>query len=123
MLRKIAFVVEFLVLAATFAVVTLMFTNNPTQPPPAPAAVVEAAGGVDGSLLYKKSCARCHGGDGSGGIGPKLAGKVLVSFPDAADQIAVVTNGRKGMPAFSTRLTEAEIAAIVDFTRTTLSGA
>ena len=65
-------------------------------------------------------CIFCHGGDGSGGIGPRLAGKVVVKYPDPADQIAVVTNGRRGMPSFATKLSAEEIAAVVEYTRTML---
>jgi mono/diheme cytochrome c family protein len=37
-----------------------------------------------------------------------------------ADQTAVVQNGRGRMPAFSSTLTEADIAAAVEYTRTQL---
>jgi len=40
----------------------------------------------------------------------------------AADQIAVVTNGRTAMPSFAAKLTEGEIAAVVEYTRTILAG-
>ena len=43
-------------------------------------------------------------------------------YPDPADQIAVVTNGRGGMPAFGEKLSEEEIAAVVEYTRTVLAG-
>ncbi len=122
MFRKVSEGFEYLVLAAVVLTVVLLFTNQPTKPPTAPPAVVEAAGGVDGAALYGDNCAGCHGGDGSGGIGPRLAGTVVAKFPDPADQIAVVTNGRGGMPAFGDRLSDEEIAAIVDYTRTVLSG-
>ena len=42
-------------------------------------------------------------------------------YPDPADQIAVVTNGRGGMPAFGDRLSAEEIAAVVEYTRTVLA--
>jgi mono/diheme cytochrome c family protein len=123
LLQRITVVVELIVVAAVSATVVLMFANKPTAPPAAPPAVVAAAGGIDGAALYGKQCAGCHGGDGSGGIGPRLAERVLVAYPDPAAQIAVVTNGRgRGMPAFGTRLTPDEIAAIVAYTRTVLSG-
>lgn len=121
MFRKVADGFEYLVLAAAVLTVVLLFTNQPTKPPAAPQAVVEAAGGVDGAELYGARCAGCHGGDGSGGIGPRLAGRVLQNFPDPAAQVAVVANGRGGMPGFAGRLTDEEIAAIVDYTRTVLS--
>ena len=123
MLRRVSYIVETIVAMAVAIVIVLLFTNQPEQPPAAPAGVVEAAGGVDGATVFGDNCAVCHGGDGSGGIGPRLAdGRVVTIYPDPADQIAVVTNGRAGMPAFGEQLSEEEIAAVVDYTRTVLAG-
>ena len=114
-------VVEALVGVAVIVFVVLLFTNSPTAPPAAAPAAVAAAGGIDGALIFGERCAGCHGGDGSGGIGPRLAGgRVVAVYPDPADEIAVVTNGRGGMPAFGERLSAAEIAAVVEYTRTGL---
>jgi len=122
-LRRISYVVEVLALAAAVLTVVLLFANSPTPAPPASPAAVQAAGGIDGAALYQRNCAGCHGGDGSGGIGPPLAGgRVVARFPDPAEQIAVVTDGRGGMPAFTGRLSAEEIAAIVEYTRTVLAG-
>jgi mono/diheme cytochrome c family protein len=122
MLRRVSFIVEALVGAAVVVTVVLLFANDPEQPPDAPAAAVEAAGGVDGATVFGDNCAVCHGGDGSGGIGPRLAGgRVVTVYPDPADQVAVVTNGRAGMPAFAEQLTPDEIAAVVEYTRTVLA--
>jgi mono/diheme cytochrome c family protein len=122
MLRRISYVVEGIVAVAAAITVVLLFANSPAQAPAAPAAVVEA-GGVDGATVFGDNCATCHGGDGSGGIGPRLAGgRVVTVYPDPADQIAVVTNGRAGMPAFGRKLTEEEIRAVVEYTRTVLAG-
>jgi mono/diheme cytochrome c family protein len=123
MLRRVANGIEAVVGLAFVLTVILLFTNQPTKPPDAPAAVVEASGGIDGAAIFGERCAGCHGGDGSGGIGPRLAGgRVVERFPDADDQVAVVTEGRGGMPAFSGKLTDDEIAAVVDYTRTVLAG-
>ena len=123
MLRRISYVVEGIVAVAAAITIVLLFANSPEQAPAAPAAAVEAAGGVDGATVFGDNCATCHGGDGSGGIGPRLAGgRVVTVYPDPADQIAVVTNGRAGMPAFGQKLTEEEIAAVVEYTRTVLAG-
>ena len=120
--RIVANIVEGLVAAAVVVFVVLLFTNDPTPPPAANPEVVAAAGGVDGAAVFGQRCAGCHGGDGSGGIGPRLAGgRVVANFPDPQEQIAVVTNGRGGMPAFGERLTPEEIAAVVDYTRTVLA--
>jgi mono/diheme cytochrome c family protein len=118
-LRRIAAAVELVVAVAVIVTVVLLFTNQPTAPPPARA----VAGGVDGADVFARNCAGCHGGDGSGGIGPRLSGgRVVEHYPDPADQIAVVTYGRDGMPTFGGRLTDAEIAAVVEYTRTVLAG-
>jgi mono/diheme cytochrome c family protein len=84
-----------------------------------------AAGGDDlGAQVYADRCAGCHGADGGGGAGPPLAdGAVVEAFPDEADQIVVVTDGRGGMPAFGDQLSTEEIAAVVTYTRTALAGA
>ena len=122
-LRRVANGVELAVLAAVVVTVVLLFTNDPTSPPVAPPAAVAAAAGIDSAALYGRNCAGCHGGDGSGGIGPRLSGgRVVARFPEPADQIAVVSGGRGGMPAFSARLSDQEIAAIVEYTRTALAG-
>ncbi len=121
-LRLVAKIVEGLVAAAVVVFVVLLFTNDPTPPPAVHPDVVAAAGGVDGAALFGQRCAGCHGGDGSGGIGPRLAaGRVVANYPDPQDQIAVVTNGRGGMPAFAERLSPEEIAAVVAYTRTVLA--
>lgn len=122
MLRKFVSWFEMAALLAVVVFVGMLFLNSPTPPPGTPAAVVEAAGGVDGGALYGKRCAGCHGGDGSGGIGPRLAGTMVAKFPDPASQIAVVTDGRRGMPSFESSLSEEEIAAIVEYTRAVLGG-
>lgn len=121
-LRTVANVVEAIVGVTVIVAVVLLFTNSPTAPPAAAPEVVAAAGGIDGAAIFGDRCAGCHGGDGSGGIGPRLAGgRVVAVYPDAADEIAVVTNGRGGMPAFGERLSAEEIAAVVDYTRTVLA--
>jgi mono/diheme cytochrome c family protein len=123
MLRRISYVVEALVGIVVIVTVVLLFANDPERPPASRAAAVEAAGGVDGAAVFGDKCAGCHGGDGSGGIGPRLAGgRVVQRFPDPADQIAIVTDGRGGMPAWRDQLTEEEIAAVVEYTRTVLAG-
>lgn len=49
----------------------------------------------DGAAIYKSKCAACHGANGEGKMGPKLAGTSL-----SADQIAdVLTKGAAGKKA------------------------
>ena len=65
--------------------------------------------------LYLRHCARCHGGDGSG-RGPKgerLPGGRISEPARLADKeenglVALILQGRKAMPGFRAKLSEAE---------------
>ncbi len=74
-----------------------------------------------GRTVYIRNCASCHGAAGGGGKGPPLSeGRIGANFANIEDQIDLVTNGKGGMPAFSGRLTEEELEAVVRFTREVL---
>jgi mono/diheme cytochrome c family protein len=77
-----------------------------------------ASGESEGARVFRMQCAGCHGTQGQGNLGPSLIG--IESRLSVADQTAVVQNGRGLMPAFSSTLSETEIAAVVDYTRTQL---
>jgi cytochrome c oxidase subunit 2 len=90
-------------------------------PESAPAETPAASASVDSDLLdegrrvYRTKCVICHGRQG--GRGPNL-------FRTGLDEAAftdTVLHGRKGtvMPAFSGRLDEAEIAAVLAYVRST----
>lgn len=52
------------------------------------------------------------------GLGPRPAdGAVTEAFPDPADQQEFVKVGGGGMPAFGSALSDAEIEAVVAYTR------
>jgi mono/diheme cytochrome c family protein len=111
--RRVVDVVEYLALTAAAVTVLALFLNDgaDTEAPQDPA---EAAG----AAVYADNCASCHGADGGGGVGPALAdGAVVASFPEPAAQIAVITEGRDGMPAFGDRLSAEEIEAVTVYTR------
>ncbi len=77
---------------------------------------------AQGRDLYQGNCVQCHGGSGGGGRGPQLnGGAVVADYPDIADQIDLVTNGKGGMPAYGGRLEPAEIEAVVRYTREVLA--
>ena len=94
-----------------------------TAPPEVPAA---ADGSVDQTLVLGRDvwgdqCSRCHGSDGGGRSGPRLnGGRVVERFPEVADQVEIVAQGRGGMPSFDGRLSAAEIDAVVAYTREVL---
>lgn len=120
MLRQVVNIVEAAAVLLVTVAIVMLFTNDPTAPPAA-AAGIDVPAEIDAASLYGARCASCHGGDGSGGIGPPLKTARIVSrFPAPADQVAVVTDGRGGMPSFGSRLSTAEIAAVVEYTRTSL---
>jgi mono/diheme cytochrome c family protein len=126
MLKRIVATVEIVALAGFLVMVALLLLKQPTKnltalPPPSPAAVAGVTTVVDGQALFRSNCAGCHGGDGGGGIGPQLnGGAVTKSFSNAADELDFVKTGGRGMPAFQNQLNEAELQAVIDFTRTTL---
>lgn len=90
--------------------------SGPDIPPPSGSDDVDQLIAA-GQGIYGQRCASCHGNEGQGGQGPRLAGTVVVNYPDAAEMIDIVANGRQAMPSFSGTLSDEEIAAVVTFTR------
>lgn len=75
---------------------------------------------TEGQQIYSQNCASCHGASGQGGYGKKLAGVVTTKYPNIDDQIAVITNGKGAMPAFSKKLSAEQITAVARYTREVL---
>jgi mono/diheme cytochrome c family protein len=89
-----------------------------------------AATTPDGKALYTKNCSSCHQADGLGVAGtfPPLAKNPLVTG-DATKVATVVLNGKSGksevsgktysgsMPAWKGQLSNAEIAAVLTYIR------
>ena len=83
-----------------------------------PAAPADDAELVEGQTLYQANCVACHGTDGGGGSGSRLnGGRLLERYPDPDEQLAIVTDGRRAMPAFSGRFSSEELEAVVRYTR------
>ena len=113
MLRRIVSVVQVVALGCILVFVVLLFANEPDD-----GTAAQPAANAVGARVYAANCARCHGADGNGGLGPKLSGGAVVKiYPDPADQVAVVTAGRGGMPSFGGVLSAEEITAVVQYTR------
>jgi mono/diheme cytochrome c family protein len=70
-----------------------------------------------GQQVYRQNCASCHGTKGDGGSAPRLAGVVAGRYPNIDDQIAVIAEGRAGMPAFGERLSQEDMAAVAAYER------
>jgi mono/diheme cytochrome c family protein len=110
--KRLVDVVQVLALLAAVVFVVALFANEPESSTP------DASGAVDGAAIYAASCASCHGTDGQGNVGPALGGGAVVeAYPDPADQVAVVTDGRNAMPDFGQNLSPEEIEAVVAYTR------
>lgn len=76
---------------------------------------------LEGRAIWIDKCQRCHGPTGDGGAGPRLAGRVARAYPDPAAEAEVVRNGKgAGMPAWKAVLTDAQIDAVVAYTRRVL---
>jgi len=77
------------------------------------------AAAADGKAVFQKSCAACHQASGKGipGAFPALAGNAFVQGP-AQDPATVLLKGRGGMPDFSASLSDADMAAVLTYVRT-----
>ncbi|MFB6374582.1 MAG: cbb3-type cytochrome c oxidase subunit II, partial [Bradymonadaceae bacterium] len=88
-------------------------------------------GASEGAGIYKQRCASCHQADGSGvpGTFPPLAGDPVVTANDPTRHVEIVVDGLQGkaiegtsyaaaMPAFGDKLSDDEIAAVINHERT-----
>ncbi|CAN7466257.1 cytochrome c [Phenylobacterium sp. LjRoot219] len=71
-----------------------------------------------GKEMYMANCSACHRPDGAGvkGAFPALAGNAFVAGPKTHPLMRVL-NGRGGMPAFKTELSDQQLAAILTYVR------
>ncbi len=74
----------------------------------------------DVKLFFQRTCAACHGLDGSGrGLnGQKLPGRVLSDArwqgsKKDAELVKSILKGKGGMPSFQSQLSEAEVETLV----------
>ncbi|HEX3290258.1 MAG TPA: cytochrome c oxidase subunit II [Gaiella sp.] len=68
-----------------------------------------------GQELWEGSCAKCHGAEGEGGYGPRIAGSALVQDDQAL--ATLLHNGGIKMPPVGTDWTDEEIAAITTYVK------
>jgi len=72
------------------------------------------SGGTElGKEEWEGVCAKCHGMNGEGGIGPRIAGSVVLSDPEALEFL--VRNGRRTMPAVGFAWTNEQVYALVNY--------
>jgi mono/diheme cytochrome c family protein len=79
---------------------------------------------TSGEATYKAKCQSCHGAQGvpnpgiASAMGVKPASDPSVKSLSEAQMITDTTNGKGKMPAFKSKLSDAEIKASVDYFRT-----
>ncbi|MBM3507939.1 MAG: hypothetical protein FJX64_09545 [Alphaproteobacteria bacterium] len=73
----------------------------------------------EGQPLYAKECGGCHGANGQGGDGPKLAGNDFVKAAGAVISQILVGMTEHGMPPFADVLNDRQIAAITTYVTAT----
>jgi cytochrome c oxidase subunit 2 len=73
----------------------------------------EARSGELGQETWEGVCAKCHGDNGEGGIGPRIAGSPTLT--DRQDLENLVRNGRETMPAVGAGWSDFQIAMLVDY--------
>ena len=106
-------------------------STEPTAATSAPPPLPLEGETMSGSKVFASTCAGCHGPEGAGvtGVFPALASNEVVNAADPTEHINVVLHGLQGravggmtysaqMPAFGPQLSDEEIAAVIDFERT-----
>jgi mono/diheme cytochrome c family protein len=79
-----------------------------------------AASAADGKELYTKRCAGCHGADGAGKttMGEKMGVASLVATKlSVAELQAVISDGRKKMPAYKEKMAADELKAVAEYVK------
>jgi cbb3-type cytochrome c oxidase subunit III len=70
-----------------------------------------------GASIFSKNCAACHGANGTGGIGPALAGNPRVNIANPTPMLTTIVQGRNQMPSWRGQLSAGDIAAVATFVR------
>lgn len=75
-----------------------------------------------GDEIYTQLCARCHGDDLEGGIGPALGPDSNAA--DESDEFLefTIVNGRGRMPSFSSSLDEEQLDRLIGYMREVQGG-
>lgn len=77
----------------------------------------------EGGPLYTRQCAGCHGANGQGGDGPKLAGNDYMKAAGAVISQILAGAVEHGMPPFADVLNDREIAAVTAYSMNSFGNA
>jgi cytochrome c6 len=70
-----------------------------------------------GAGIFAKDCAACHGANGTGGVGPALAGNPHVNINNPTLMLTTILQGRNLMPSWRGQLAASDVAAVATFIR------
>jgi cytochrome c oxidase subunit II len=73
-----------------------------------------------GDETWRGSCAKCHGLDGEGGYGPRIAGTELIEDPAAVDRL--LRTGRGNMPPVGRDWDDTQLEAVNTYLEQNLGG-
>jgi mono/diheme cytochrome c family protein len=94
----------------------------PASPPKPTGALAGDVTLLEGRRVYARYCASCHGVAGEGAPAPALIrGRLLRVLPDPAAELALLRKGGAVMPSFGGTLSDAELDAVVRYTREVLA--
>lgn len=87
------------------------------------AGCVSVSEDATGAEIYSALCARCHGSDLEGGVGPRLGGFDASSATESDEYlVTTITRGKGRMPSFGASLSDAQIERVVAYVREQQSG-
>lgn len=123
MLRRVVAVVQ-LVTAGAFVAFLVMLFRAPDTVDVSEMATQRAPDGQEvvptevAAAIYADRCASCHGDEGEGVYAPEIAGSASVTkFPDPAEQVRIVLDGKGRMRAFAGELTREQVDAVIAYVR------
>ena len=73
-----------------------------------------------GEEIWDATCAKCHGPEGEGGYGPRIAGSDLLDDPEAVERL--LREGRGEMPPVGRDWNEAQMEAITSYLEENVGG-
>ena len=73
--------------------------------------------GSSGAEIYDQVCARCHGVELQGGVGPGLGAGTEVADRDDEYYTQTIARGRGRMPGFRSTLTDDQIDRVIQYLR------
>lgn len=102
-----------ILVAIPIVVLWALLTPAPTATATATTSAVESdtVSAGAGAEIFAAHCSGCHGVEGEGGFGPRLAGEVDV----AAALVEQILEGGSGMPAFRNQLSDEQVAQVASY--------